>query len=158
MAKHIATVSWTRRDGDDFASGKYSRAHHWTFDGGQVVPGSPAPSVVPAPMSDPAGVDPEEAFVASLSSCHMLFFLYHAQRAGFSVASYTDEAEGALGKRSDGRTAMVRVALRPVVAFDGETAPTPEQVAELHHHAHESCFIANSVATEIVIETPASAT
>lgn len=157
MATHKATVSWTRREGDDFASGKYSRSHDWTFDGGQVVPGSPAPSVVPAPMSDPAGVDPEEAFVASLASCHMLFFLYHAQRAGFSVQSYTDEAEGALGKRADGRMAMVRVALRPVIAFDGAASPTQEQIAELHHKAHESCFIANSVTTEIVIEAAAHA-
>lgn len=152
MATHKATVSWTLKPGDDFASGKYSRAHSWTFDGGHVAPGSPAPSVVPAPLSDPAGVDPEEAFVASLSACHMLFFLYFAQRAGYVVQSYRDEAEGVLGKRADARMAMTRVALRPAIVFGGEKKPGPADIDDLHHKAHEACFIANSVTTELVVE------
>lgn len=156
MAKHVATVAWTLKAGDDFASGKYSRAHEWRFDGGVVVPGSPAPSVVPAPMSDPAAVDPEEAFTASLSSCHMLYFLYFAHKAGFSIASYTDEAEGTLGKFANGKMGMTRVALRPRVAFAGE-APDAEALAKLHHEAHEACFIANSVTTEVVVESPVDA-
>ncbi|MCG8441232.1 MAG: OsmC family protein [Caulobacterales bacterium] len=157
MATYTATISWSLKDGDDFSKGRFSRAHQWSFDGGHVTPGSPAPDVAPPPMSDPAGVDPEEAFVASLSSCHMLFFLYFAQRRGFVVQSYRDAAEGQLGKRADGRTAMARVALRPDIAFGGERAPNAAELADLHEKAHEACYIANSVTTEVVVEPPASA-
>ena len=109
MSTYTATVRWTRDPSTDFARGQYSRAHEWAFDGGAVVPASPSPHVVPAPWSDAAGVDPEEAFVASLSSCHMLFFVDFARRAGFVLDSYVDEAEGVLEKRADGKMAMTAV-------------------------------------------------
>ena len=151
MSTYTATVRWTRDLSTAFAKGQYSRAHEWAFDGGAVVPASPSPHVVPAPWSDRAGVDPEEAFVASLSSCHMLFFVDFARRAGFVIDSYVDEAEGVLEKRSDGKTAMTRVTLHPRVAWGGE-APDEAAIADLHHRAHEACFIANSVTTEVTVE------
>ena len=151
MSTYTATVRWTRDPSTDFAKGQYSRAHEWVFDGGAVVPASPSPHVVPAPWSDQAGVDPEEAFVASLSSCHMLFFVDFARRAGFVVDSYVDEAEGLLEKRSDGKTAMTQVTLHPRVSWD-EEAPDEAAVADLHHRAHEACFIANSVTSEVAVE------
>ena len=150
MSSYSATVRWDRTAGDVFTDGRYSRAHRWSFDGGTEVPASPSPHIVPPPMSDPAGVDPEEAFIASLSSCHMLFFLDFARRAGLVVDTYLDEASGELGKDSEGRTAMTRVALHPRISWAGE-APQPEQLAELHHRAHEACFIANSVKTSVII-------
>jgi organic hydroperoxide reductase OsmC/OhrA len=151
MSQHEATVRWTRTS-DEFVKGRYSRVHEWAFDGGAVVPASPSPHIVPAPWNDPAGVDPEEAFVASLASCHMLFFVDFARRAGFVVDSYTDEAEGVLEKRADGRMWMSKVTLRPRVAFSGDKQPGEADIAGLHHKAHEACFIANSVTTEIVVE------
>ena len=144
-------IRWTRDPGTDFAKGQYSRAHEWAFDGGAVVPASSNPHTVPLPWSDAAGVDPEEAFVASLSSCHMLFFLDFARRAGFVVDAYVDEAEGELGKRADGRTAMTRVTLRPRVTWAGNP-PDEAALADLHHRAHEACFIANSVTTEVIVQ------
>ena len=152
MSTYTATVRWSRSGDGDFAKGQYSRAHEWAFDGGAVVPASPSPHVVPAPWSDLAGVDPEEAFVASLSSCHMLFFVDFARRAGFVVDSYVDEAEGVLEKRADGTTAMTRVTLRPRVEFSGEKRPSGAEIADLHHRAHEACFIANSVTTEVTVD------
>ena len=151
MSAYTATVRWTRTGDGDFTKGQYSRAHEWAFDGGVTVPASASPHVVPAPWSDPAGVDPEEAFIASLSSCHMLFFIDFARRAGLTVHHYVDEAEGVMEKRSDGRIAMTRVTLRPCISWGGE-APDAAAVADLHHRAHEACFIANSVNTEIVVE------
>jgi organic hydroperoxide reductase OsmC/OhrA len=152
MSTYTATIRWTRTGDGDFAKGQYSRAHEWAFDGGLTVPASPSPHVVPAPWNDPAGIDPEEAFVASLSSCHMLFFVDFARRAGFVVDSYVDEAEGVLEKRADGKTAMTRVTLRPRVEFSGEKRPGDADIADLHHRAHEACFIANSVNSEVTIE------
>ena len=149
MASHVATIEW-RADGG-FREGRYSRAHRWTFDGGAVVPASASPHVVPAPMSDAAGVDPEEALVASVSSCHMLWFLHLARDAGLDVAAYRDEARGTMGKDERGRMAVTRIALRPEIDFAGE-APGAETLARLHHEAHEKCFIANSLRTEIVVE------
>jgi organic hydroperoxide reductase OsmC/OhrA len=151
MSTYTATVHWTRSSDGDFAKGQYSRAHKWVFDGGAVVPASASPHVVPAPWSDTAGVDPEEAFVASLSSCHMLFFLDFARRAGLVVDSYVDEAEGVLDKRTDGTMAMTRVTLRPRIVWDGDS-PNETAIADLHHRAHDACFIANSVTTEVVVE------
>ena len=151
MSTYTATIHWTRSASDDFAKGRYSRAHAWTFDGGAVVPASSSPHVVPLPFSDPVGVDPEEAFVASLSSCHMLFFLDFARRAGLAVEGYADVAEGVMAKREDGRMAMTLVTLRPKIEWSGE-APDAEVLAGLHHKAHEACFIANSVTSEIVVE------
>lgn len=149
MSRHVAEVSW-RSDGQ-FASGRYSRRHVWQFDGGAQVTGSSSPDVVPVPLSDPAGVDPEEALVASASACHMLWFLSLAQRAGLSVASYDDAAEGELGRLDQGRMAITVIRLRPLIRFDGRQ-PDEEELARLHHEAHERCFIANSLRTEIRVE------
>jgi len=149
MGRHVAEVSW-RSDGA-FASGRYSRRHEWRFDGGAIVTASASPDVVPVPMSDAAGVDPEEALVASVASCHMLWFLSLAQEAGVEVASYFDSAEGVMGRIAPGRLALTRIVLRPKVSFAG-TPPSAEEVERLHHEAHERCFIANSLKTEIVIE------
>jgi len=151
MSTYTATIRWSRTGDGDFTKGQYSRAHEWEFDGGAVVPASASPHVVPTPWSDVAGVDPEEAFVASLSSCHMLFFVDFARRAGFVLDDYVDEAEGVLEKRSDGKMAMTRVTLRPRVTWGG-TPPDESEIADLHHRAHDACFIANSVTTEVVVE------
>lgn len=150
MGKHGASVRWLS-DGE-FRSGRYSRAHEWLFDGGVVVRASSSPSVVPLPMSDAAGIDPEEALVASASACHMLWFLSLAQAAGFDVERYEDEAEGRLGKDERGRVAITRITLRPRIAFAGR-APEGEELARLHGEAHDKCFIANSLRSEIVIES-----
>jgi len=152
MTTYTATIRWSRTGDGDFAKGQYSRAHEWAFDGGAVVPASPSPHIVPAPWSDTAGVDPEEAFIASLSSCHMLFFVDFARRDGLVIDSYVDEAEGVLEKGADGRMAMTRVMLRPRVEWEGET-PDAAKLADLHHRAHEACFIANSVKTEVTVES-----
>ncbi|MDB5668292.1 MAG: OsmC family protein [Alphaproteobacteria bacterium] len=149
MSRHCAEIVWTS-DGE-FAQGAYSRAHDWRFDGGQSVRGSSSPEVVPAPMSDPFGVDPEEALVAAASSCHMLWFLDLARRAGFDVASYRDSAEGEMGKGTDGRTMIARITLRPATAFAGRQ-PGAAELADLHHRAHEACFIANSLKADIFVE------
>lgn len=150
MSSYAATVRWSGA-GAGFAGGRYSRAHEWEFDGGAVVAASASPQVVPVPLSDPAGVDPEEAFVASLASCHMLFFLDFARRDGWVVDSYVDEALGVLGRRGDGRMAMTSVTLRPRVAWGG-AEPTGDEVAALHRRAHEACFIANSVTATVTVE------
>src|SRR5918995_220031 len=130
MSVHQASVIWERAEGAKFVDNRYSRAHRWEFDGGAVVPASASPAVVPVPLSDPAGVDPEEAFVASLSSCHMLYFLFFAAKGGFTIDSYRDEAVGHVEKNAEGRSAVTRVALRPVIDFSGERRPTAEQIAE----------------------------
>jgi organic hydroperoxide reductase OsmC/OhrA len=153
---HTARVTW-ERNGGDFAGKKYSRAHRWTFDGGLTVPASSSPDVVKIPYSDPSAIDPEEAFVASLSSCHMLSFLWRAGLAGFIVDSYDDEAEGVLAKNEQGRLAITRVTLRPRVRFSGGKSPSKEELDHLHHLAHEDCFIANSVKTEIICEPQSAA-
>ena len=149
MADYGATVEW-RSDGA-FRDNGYSRAHSWSFDGGAVVPASASPGNVPAGCADPAGVDPEEALVASVSSCHMLWFLHLAREAGHDVAGYRDEARASLGKGEDGRIAITRVTLRPKVEF-ADAAPEAEALARLHHEAHARCFIANSLKAEVVVE------
>ena len=151
MAQHDATIAWSNDDPAEFAKGHYSRAHSWSFDGGAVVPASASPSVVRPPWSDPAGVDPEEAFVASIASCHMLWFLDLARRAGHALQSYEDEAQGTLEKCPDGKVRITRVTLRPRVAFDG-AGPDPAALDGLHHAAHDACFIANSITAEVTIE------
>lgn len=147
---HTARVLWESNTGD-FVKNTYSRAHHWSFDGGQTVLASSSPSVVRVPFSDPAGIDPEEALVASISSCHMLTFLYYAAKGGFSVSRYEDNAEGLMGKNEEGRLAITRCTLKPLVTFTGKE-PTRPELDHLHHVAHEECFIANSVKTEIICE------
>lgn len=152
MSRHAAVVEWTRDD-QPFADARYSRAHDWRFDGGATVRASSAPSSVPEPMSDPAAVDPEEALVAALSSCHMLFFLALAAKAGFVVDRYRDQAEGLLARDDRGRMSMTVVTLRPAITYAG-AAPDAEAEAELHRRAHALCYIANSVRAEVRIETP----
>jgi organic hydroperoxide reductase OsmC/OhrA len=153
MAAHEyqARIHWLR-GAAPFTDNRYSRAHSWRFDGGLEVPASSSPHVVRVPMSVPEAVDPEEALVASLSSCHMLWFLSLAAGAGLRVDEYTDAASGLMGRNAAGKTAMLRVTLRPRVRFSGERRPTRQDIAELHHRAHEECFIANSVTTEVRTE------
>jgi organic hydroperoxide reductase OsmC/OhrA len=141
-----ATVAWRRGD-DAFVGGRYSRRHEWRFDGGAVVPGSSSPLSVPLPYSDAEAVDPEEAFVAALSSCHMLFFLAFAAKRRWMVESYTDEAIGHMEKNAAGKWAMTRVVLRPRLAFAGPV-PAQTDIDDLHHES----YIANSVKTQVVVE------
>lgn len=151
MGVYTAVVYWQRQE-EDFLSNRYSRAHRWLFDGGAEVLASPSPQVVPTPMSVEEYVDPEEAFVASLSSCHMLFFLHLCARAKFVVDEYRDEASGTLAKDERGKTAMTRVVLKPQIKFGGDRVPSRQELEGLHHEAHELCFIANSVTSEVVTE------
>ena len=151
MSHYTATVEWDGK-GTRFTDNRYSRAHRWSFDGGTVVPASSSPHVVRVPFSDPAAVDPEEAYVAALSSCHMLWFLSIAAREGYVVEAYRDEAEGTMSKNDAGKEVMTRVVLKPRVSFGGAKAPSDEALNHLHHEAHESCYLANSVKTEIVVE------
>ncbi|MGH8264913.1 MAG: OsmC family protein [Steroidobacterales bacterium] len=151
MSSYTATVIWSRPSGAAFKDNKYSRAHEWRFDGGAVVPASSSPKVVPLPMSNAAAVDPEEALVASLSSCHMLFFLFYAAKAGYVIDKYEDDAIGEMGKNAKGLMAMLKVRLRPQIAWV-ERTPSAAELDDLHHKSHESCYIANSVTAEIVIE------
>jgi organic hydroperoxide reductase OsmC/OhrA len=155
MAEHKATIQW-KSAGGDFLKGHFSREHTWTFDGGLTVPASPSPHVVRPPFSNAAHVDPEEAFVASISSCHMLTFLYVAYKGGFEVTSYDDEAVGVLTKNERGVPWVSTVVLHPRVVYGGTKRPTAEEEERLHHAAHDGCFIANSVKSEIRVE-PVSA-
>lgn len=150
MGVYTARVAWNRGDAD-FLDNRYSRAHTWEFDGGAVVPASASPQIVPVPMSDASAVDPEEAFVAALSSCHMLFFLSIAAKKRLVVESYVDRAEGEMSKDDAGRMVMKRVTLRPEITFGGDRTPYPGTVERIHHLAHEACFLANSVKCEVVV-------
>lgn len=147
--KYFANVIWTN-NGSNFQEGKYSRSHIWKFDGGIEVTASSSPHVVPLPFSNEQAVDPEEAFVASLSSCHMLWFLSIAAKNGFSVLSYHDEAFGVMGKNSEGKIAILTVTLNPKVHFSGQNIPAQELIETMHTLAHEECFIASSVKTEVI--------
>jgi organic hydroperoxide reductase OsmC/OhrA len=151
MSEYQTVVTWSRQ-GAVFLDNRYSRAHTWQFDGGIEVPASSSPSVVPWPMSVAAAVDPEEAFVVSLSSCHMLWFLSLAAAQKWVVESYRDPAIGTLGKNSAGKLVMTVVTLRPEVVFGGERQPSMAEIEALHHRAHEECFLANSVRTEVRCE------
>ena len=151
MSEHLATIEWSR-DGQVFTDNQYARAHDWRFDGGAVVRGSSAPSSVPVPQSDPAAVDPEEALVAAVSSCHMLFFLAYAAKAGFVVDHYQDDAVGVLGRDERGKTSITALTLRPAVAFSGEFQPDAAALDDLHHRAHEACYIANSIRAAVTVE------
>ena len=150
MTSYTATVLWTRDDAA-FTDGQYSRAHEIAFDGGVTMPASSSPHIVKLPLSREDAVDPEEMFVASLSSCHMLFFLDFSRRAGFVIDAYSDQAEGVMGKDERGRIAMTQVKLNPIVIWAGDKQPAPEDVRELHHKAHEACFIANSFRGDVAI-------
>lgn len=151
MAQYVADILWLRGE-QDFLSNRYSRRHVMRFDGGVEVPGSSSPHVVPIPLSDPSAVDPEEAFVASLSSCHMLWFLSIAAKRRFCVERYADSAVGTMARNEAGKMAMTVVTLRPDVTFSGAMQPTRAQIDQMHHEAHEECFIANSVKTEVRCE------
>lgn len=151
MSEYIATVKWQRQQQETFIDNKYSRGHLWVFDGGVEVPASSAPSILPVPLSVAENVDPEEAFVAALSSCHMLFFLSLAAKAKFVIDSYNDPASGVLEKDAEGKMSMTLVTLRPNIIFSG-LAPSYQQLESLHHQAHALCFLANSVKTKIVTE------
>ena len=148
MSSHSATIQWRRGDAP-FANDDYSRAHTWAFDGGAVVSASPSPDIVPPPHSVAENVDPEEAFVASLSSCHMLVFLAIASRRGFTGDCYEDMASGVLEESEDGCLSITKVILRPNAVYSGDRIPSREQVKKNHHRSHELCFIANSVKTDI---------
>lgn len=152
MSIYIAEVEWQGEPGEKFTDNRYSRKHEWRFDGGVTVPASSSPHVVRVPFSDPAAVDPEEAYVAALSSCHMLWFLSIAAQKRFVVTGYRDAAEGTMAKNDAGKDVVTRVVLKPAVTFGGERVPTDEEVAALHHEAHEACFLANSVRTVIEVE------
>jgi organic hydroperoxide reductase OsmC/OhrA len=152
MSEHRASIRWKNTSpGPEFLAGRYSREHTWEFDGGVTVPASPSPSVVRQPWSNPAAVDPEEAFVAAIASCHFLTFVYLAGRKGFQVDAYDDTAIGTMTKNERGVPWVSRVVLDPHVRYAGEKIPNAEQEAELHHLAHDQCFISQSVKTDIVI-------
>jgi organic hydroperoxide reductase OsmC/OhrA len=151
MSTYCAEIHWARDD-QPFSDRRYRRHHAWHFDGGVVVSASSSPSVVPLPMSNAAAVDPEEAFVAALSSCHLLWFLDLACRAGWVVDDYRDAADGLMARNAEGRLAMTRVTLRPAVRFAGERQPDHAEIHRLHDAAHDACFIANSVKTEVRCE------
>ena len=146
--EYKATIEW-KLNGPNFLKGQFSREHTWKFDGGITVAASASPSVVPSPWSKPANVDPEEAFVASIASCHMLTFVWFASRGGFTLTSYTDEAVGVMTKNERGAMWVSTVTLNPQLVWSGERVPTAEEIAALHHKAHEECFIANSVKTDV---------
>lgn len=152
MSEHTAKVSWSRVAGEVYVDNQYSRGHEWQFDGGARVEASSSPHVVPLPYSVEANVDPEEAFIASLSSCHMLFFLSVAAKRKFVVDAYTDNAVGVMAKDGNNNIAMTKVTLRPEIMFSGEKQPTTDQLKTMHHQSHQQCFIANSVKTEVVTE------
>ncbi|MCB9838931.1 MAG: OsmC family protein [Phycisphaeraceae bacterium] len=155
MSEHVATVEWVRPDGvgdEDFVRGRYSRAHEWRFDGGITVPGSPDPAVVRPPRGVEEAVDPEEALVASASSCHMLTFLWLASRAGYAVARYTDNAVGVMTKNDEGRPFVSGITLHVAAEYSGERRPSAAEEAALHHAAHEQCPIANSILAEVRVE------
>jgi organic hydroperoxide reductase OsmC/OhrA len=154
MSTHTANLLW-ERNGQDFERLRYSRRHRVSFDGGFEMPASSSPHSVPLPWSDPSAVDPEEAFVASIASCHMLWFLSLAARAGFRVDRYEDAATGVLAANEQGRLAITVVTLRPKMSFSGEHIPDGAQIRDLHHQAHDACFIANSVRTEVRVEPDA---
>lgn len=152
MHKYEARVSW-QRDGASFSDSKYSRSHEWSFDGGVTVPASASPLLVPPPHSVAAAVDPEEALVAATSSCHMLWFLSLAAKRGFVVDKYVDDAYCVMEENADGKQAITRIVLRPDIRFAGTATPSAEELASLHHEAHEQCYIANSLKAEIVVES-----
>ena len=150
MSVHTATITWQRSEEADFPARAYSRAHQWEFDGGAIVPASASPSVVPLPYADAAAVDPEEAFVTALASCHMLWFLDLAARAGYVVDRYLDRPEGILDRNEAGKLAMTVVTLRPTAVFASQVPA--DEVLRLHRRAHEVCYLANSVVTDVRID------
>jgi organic hydroperoxide reductase OsmC/OhrA len=156
--EYTATVRWQRGPDEAFTDNKYSRGHTWAFDGGVTVPASSSPLSVRLPLSRADAVDPEEALVAALSSCHMLFFLSLAAHAGFTVDSYADAAVGVMTKNERGKLYVSKVTLRPRIAFSGAKQPSEAELAALHHRAHEECYLANSVKAEVEVSDPSGLT
>jgi len=152
MSEYYALVKWERRECEAFIDGRYSRGHTWGFDGGLCIPASSSPHIVPLPFSVEQSIDPEEAFVASISSCHMLFFLSIAAKRKYIVKSYVDDAIGVMAKDDSGKTSITKVTLRPKVVFEGDLVPSKDELENMHHVSHEQCFIANSVKSAINIE------
>ena len=150
MSEHRATTDW-RLETADFSYESYNRSHALAFEQGVRAPGTAAASNIPSTAVGTPGIDPEQSFVAAVSACHMLWFLHLACNRKFKVTRYHDEAVGILEKRADGKEAITRVTLRPAVSFDG-AAPTPEQHTQLHEKAHERCYVANSVNSEILVQ------
>ena len=149
--KYTASIFWKKKETESFTDNKYSRGHTWVFDGGVELPASASPQVVPLPMSDESAVDPEEAFVAAISSCHMLFFLSIAASSNYIIETYDDQAEGIMSKNEHGQMVMGDIILKPKIVFSGTTIPTAEQIAELHNSAHHKCYLANSIKSTIKI-------
>ena len=152
MTDYVATVKWERGGDEKFTDNRYSRVHEWEFDGGVTVRASASPHVVREPVSSAEAVDPEEALVAALSSCHMLWFLSIASGRGFVVDRYEDHAIGTMGPNAEGRIAMTKVVLRPTVRWTGAKVPDAAESAEMHETAHHACYIANSVKTDVRVE------
>lgn len=152
MSEYRAQIAWQRDNDEQFIDNKYSRGHQWHFDGGITVPASSSPHIVPLPYSIEDNVDPEEAFIASISSCHMLFFLSIAAKNKFIVDHYIDNAIGLMAKDTDGNIAMTQVTLRPEIKFFGEKQPSIEKLQAMHHQSHQQCFIANSIKTVVLTE------
>lgn len=150
MSEHTATIKW-RRNQATFIDNKYSREHIWQFDGGVEISASASSQVVPVPYSNPNYIDPEEAFVASISSCHMLWFLAIAAKKKFVVENYRDRAVGLMAKNKEGKLAIIKIELYPKISFTDDKLPTEKQIGQMHQEAHYNCFLANSVKTEIVI-------
>lgn len=150
MSEHIATIKWQRNQAK-FTDNKYSREHLWQFDGGTKIPASSSPQVVPVPHSNPNYIDPEEAFIASIASCHMLWFLAIAANQEFTIESYLDRAVGLMSQNKDGKLAMTQITLSPTIVFSADNLPTTKQVEKMHQEAHQNCFLANSIKTEIII-------
>jgi len=151
MSEYCATIQWTRKEGEEYIDNQYSRAHSWSFDGGITIQASSSPQIVPTPYSVEENVDPEEAFIASLSSCHMLFFLSLAAKRKLIIDAYLDHVTGVLKKDRHGKASITKVTLNPQIKFSGKILPTTEQITKIHNEAHEQCFIANSVKSEIEI-------
>lgn len=152
MSEYFATVSWFRQAEEPYIDNKYSRAHQWKFDGGVTVPASSSSHVVPLPYSVEDNVDPEEAFIASLSSCHMLTFLSIAAKNRFVVDRYIDDPVGIMEQTADGKIWITKVTLKPRISFSGDKKPDRAKLEKMHHQSHEQCFIANSVKTEVITE------
>lgn len=153
MHRHTARIEW-QRDAGDFSRGRFSRVHHWHFDGGITLRASASPQVVPLPFASREAVDPEEALVAAASSCHMMTFMHLASKQGFVVDRYADEAEGFLDRNARGRYAITRIVLHPSIDFGSGRTPTADELAALHHAAHEECYIANSIVAEVYVAAP----
>lgn len=152
MSEYYAKITWNRGKHESYIDNEYSRGHLWIFDGGATIPASASPHIVPLPYSVEANVDPEEAFVASLSSCHMLFFLSIAAKKKYIIDQYIDNAVGMMEINGEGKMSMTKVILRPEVKFSGDKQPSIKQLEKIHHQSHEQCFIASSVKTDVITE------